>query len=136
MHPSTFPIGPGTVHFFDLTQHTGISKNTIKSRHYVAVVMNARLLSRNGHNTVVCVPMTSFQPEHWNNTTGKTRLFYHHLLEAQRYPDLDHDTIVKCEQVFTINREYFNGNYKFSLQKGDLSEIRKKIAGVIGVGGV
>ena len=137
MHPSTVPIGPGSVHFFDLTNHTGISKHTIKDPHFVTVVMNGRLLSRNGHQTIICVPMTSFRPEiHWDNDKGVMRSFYHHLLEARKYPILDHDTVVKCEQIFTINREYFNGNYRFPLEKDDLMEIRKKIAGVIGIGGV
>lgn len=63
-------------------------------------------------------------------------MYYHHLLEARRYPELDRDTIVKCEQIFTINREYFNGNYRFTLEKDDLAAIRQKIAGVIDIGGV
>lgn len=137
MHSSPSPIGPGSVHFFDLTAHTGVSPNTIKKAHFVAVVMNPRIVSRPRHLTIICVPMTSFRlDDHWDNDKGVMRSFYHYLLEARKYPELDHDTVVKCEQVFTINREYFNGNYRFTLEKDDLIEIRKKLAGVLGIGGV
>lgn len=127
-------IRPGSVHFLDLTEHTKPSNNTIKDRHFVVVVMSSQLTSRENHKTVVIVPVTSLYNIPWNEYRDEPALPFHHIMYKKNYPDLDHDSAVKCEQIFTINREYFNDNYIFELEKKDLQAIHQKIAGVIGFG--
>ena len=124
-------LGQGDVFFFDLTTHTGVSKHTLKGPHFVAVVMDQQKLSNERHNTIVCVPLTSAHPQLMNPEKGRPRIFSHHLISADKYPELAHDTLIKCEQIFTINREFFS-EYRFTLDAADLFEVRRRMVSVIG----
>ncbi len=121
----------GDVFFLDLTKHTGISKSTMKKPHYIAVVMNPRKLSNDNHNTIICVPMTSVNPGLWDTVKNRPRIFTHHLITPGKYPELRNDTLIKCEQIYTINREYFT-DYRFTLDSRDLKEVRKRMVSIIG----
>ncbi|GAB7015222.1 type II toxin-antitoxin system PemK/MazF family toxin [Methanogenium cariaci] len=124
-------IDEGDVFFLDLTTHTGISQNTMKDPHYIAVIMNPRKLQNTNHKTIICVPMTSARSNLWNENAGKPRVNSHHLITPAKYPELKHDTLIKCEQIYTINREYFT-DYRFTLDKQDISEVRKRMFNIIG----
>lgn len=124
-------LGEGDVFFLDLTDHTGISKSTMKDPHYIAVVMNPRKLQNNNHKTIICVPMTSVRSGLWDQANDRPRIYTHHLIRPDKYPELKNDTLIKCEQIFTINREYFS-DYRFTLDKHDLSEVRKRMVSIIG----
>lgn len=124
-------LGEGDVFFLDLTDHTGISKSTMKDPHYIAVVMNPRKLQNDNHKTIICVPMTSVSPGLWDAVNNRPRIFTHHLIKPDKYPELRNDTLIKCEQIYTINREYFT-DYKFTLNKRDLVEVRKRMVNIIG----
>jgi mRNA-degrading endonuclease toxin of MazEF toxin-antitoxin module len=118
----------GEVHYIDLTPHTSGSRYTMKSPHYVVIVSNSRILALHGVKYASCVPMTSFQMNiHWNNDKGRLKQPFHHLIEPKNYPELDNDTIIKCDQIFTIDIDHFN-NRCFTLNDTDLSEVRKRIA--------
>lgn len=121
----------GDVFFLDLTDHTGISQNTMKNPHYIAVIMNSRKLNNNKHKTIICVPMTSAHPQLWDAVNKRPRYNSHHLITPAKYPELKHDTLIKCEQIYTINREYFT-DYRFTLDKEDLSEVRRRMVNMIG----
>ena len=56
----------GDVFFPDLTDHTGISKNTMKNLHYIAIIMSSCKLNNNDHKTIICVPMTSAHSQLWD----------------------------------------------------------------------
>lgn len=121
----------GDVFFLDLTNHTGISKSTMKDPHYIAVVMNPRKLLNDNHKTIICVPMTSVNQELWDAAKNRPRIFTHHLIEPKKYPELRNDTLIKCEQIYTINREYFT-DYRFTLDSRDLKEVRRRMVSIIG----
>jgi len=121
----------GDVFFLNLTKHTGVSRNTMKDPHYIAVIMNKRKLENYNHKTIICVPMTSVQPQLWDETNNRPRLQSHHLITTEKYPELTNNTLVKCEQIYTINREYFT-DHRFTLDKQDIYEVRKRMINVIG----
>lgn len=121
----------GDVFFLDLTGHTGISQSTMKDSHYIAVIMNPRKLQNNSHKTIICVPMTSVSSGLWDLENNRPRIYTHHLIRPDRYPKLKNDTLIKCEQIYTINREYFT-DYRFTLEKSDLIEVRRRMASIIG----
>ena len=131
MMPDKRNLGEGDVFFLDLTQHTGISKNTMKDLHYIAVVMNPRKLLNNNHSTIVCVPMTSLKPNLWDEDNNRPRIYSHYLIKPEKYPELRNNTLIKCEQIYTINREYFS-DYRFTLERHDLQEVRKRMVNIIG----
>ncbi len=121
----------GDVFFLDLTDHTGISQNTMKDPHYIAVIMNQRKLGNNNHKTIICVPMTSAHPNLWDAVKNRPHYNSHYLITPAKYPALKHDTLIKCEHIYTINREHFT-DYRFTLDKHDLSEVRRRMINMIG----
>jgi len=129
-HPN---LEEGDVFFLDLTGHTGKSANTIKGPHYLSVVMNPRKLSNPGHKTIICVPMTSLQENLWDAENRRPKMQSHHWISYKKYPKLEHDTIIKCEQIYTINREFFT-DYRFTLDTTDLTEVRRRMVNIIGYG--
>jgi len=123
----------GDVFFLNLTDHTGKSANTMKDPHRVVIVMNQRKLDTPGHKTIICVPVTSIGPALWDAVHQRPRVQSHHCLSARKYRELCHDSLVKCEQIYTINREFFT-DYRFTLDKPDLREIRVRMINIIGYG--
>lgn len=123
----------GDVFFLDLTDHTGISANTMKGLHRIAVVMSPRKLSNPNHKTIVCVPIESAHPNLWDTVNNRPRLPFHHCLAASKYHELRHDSLAKCEQIYTLNREFFT-DYRFTIDATDLWEIRRRMVGIIGLG--
>lgn len=124
-------LNEGEVYFFDLTDHTGISANTLKDPHFVAVIMNQKKLTNLNHKTIVCVPMTSKSPTLWDEANDRPRLYSHYSITPEKYRQLSHDTLIKCEQIYTINREFFT-DYRFTLDKSDLMEVRRRMVHIIG----
>jgi len=124
-------INAGAVHFIDLTPHTDPSRNTLKGPHYVTIVMNNRFCSSTSYNTAICIPCTSMRPDLWNNRECRLKFGQHHLLYPKDYPGLRNETVVKCDQIFTINKEYLS-NFQFFLSEDDLKEIRAKTAFCLG----
>lgn len=124
-------LGEGDVFFLDLTGHTGISESTMKDPHYIAVVMNPGKLLNENHRTIICVPMTSVKAKMWDEVKKRPRIYSHYLIEPEKYPELKNNTLIKCEQIYTINREYFS-DYRFTLDKHDLHEVRKRMINIIG----
>ena len=123
----------GDVFFLDLTDHTGISANTMKGPHRIAVVMNPRKLSNPNHKTIVCVPIESARQNLWDAVNNRPRLQSHYCLAANKYHELHHDSLAKCEQIYTLNREYFQ-DYRFTIDAPDLREIRRRMVNIIGFG--
>lgn len=132
MTPHT-DLQEGDVFFLDLSQHTGISANTVKEPHFITVVMHPNKLANPNHKTIICVPMTSLKDKTnlWDYENNRPRLFFHHCIHPAKYPGLHYDTLVKCEQIFTINREYFT-DYRFTLDNEDLHEVRRRMINIIG----
>jgi len=95
-------LSEGDVFFLDLTKHIGVSRNTMKNPHYIAVIMNPRKLENNNHKTIVCVPMTSVQAQLWDETCNRPRIQSHHHITPEKYSELTNNTLVKCEQIYTI----------------------------------
>ncbi|MFZ1128921.1 type II toxin-antitoxin system PemK/MazF family toxin [Methanoregula sp.] len=123
----------GDVFFLDLTDHTGISTNTMKGPHRIAVVMNPRKLANPGHKTIVCVPIESAHTNLWDSMNNRPRLQSHHCLASRKYAELQHDSLAKCEQIYTLNREFFT-DYRFTIDAIDLKEIRRRMVNIIGYG--
>jgi|GEM_PF-2547723 len=122
----------GQVYFIDLSDHRGISQRTMKDPHYVTIITNNRFLSSPNVPYAICVPMTSFDLDsHWDKSKERLKFNFHHLIYKKKYPLLERDTIIKCDQIFTIDREYFN-NYQFCLDEADITEVRKRVAFVLG----
>ena len=97
----------GDVFFLNLTDHTGISANTMKGPHRIAIVMNPRKLANHGHKTIVCVPIESAHTGLWDSVNNRPRIQSHHCPSARKYQELHHDSLAKCEQIYTLNREFF-----------------------------
>ena len=123
----------GDVFFLDLTDHTGVSANTMKGPHRIAVVMNPRKLENPGHKTIVCVPIESAHAQLWDAVNQRPRIQSHHLLSARKYQELQHDSLAKCEQIYTLNREFFT-DHRFTMDAIDLKEIRRRMVNIIGFG--
>ena len=123
----------GDVFFLDLTDHTGISSNTMKEPHRIVIVMNPRKLSNTNHKTIICVPIESIRQTLWDAANNRPRIQSHYCISAGKYPELHHDSLIKCEQIYTINREYFT-DYRFTLDTRDLKEIRVRMVYIIGYG--
>jgi uncharacterized protein YifN (PemK superfamily) len=123
----------GDVFFLDLTGHTGKSVNTMKAPHRIVIVMNQRKLDNPGHKTIVCVPVTSVGPTLWDTANRRPRVQSHHCISAGKYHELEHDSLVKCEHIYTINREFFT-DYRFTLDDQDLREVRVRMVNIIGYG--
>jgi len=123
----------GDVFFLDLTDHTGKSVNTIKEPHRIIIIMNQRKLDNPGHKTIICVPIESVRLTLWDTLNNRPRIHSHHCIYARKYPELSHDSLAKCEQIYTINREYFT-DYRFTLDNLDLKEIRVRMVNIIGYG--
>jgi hypothetical protein len=123
----------GDVFFLDLTDHTGKSANTMKGPHRIAVVMNPRKLENPNHKTIVCVPIESAYPHLWDAENNRPRIQSHHCLAARKYQELHHDSLAKCEQIYTLNREFFI-DYRFTIDAIDLKEIRRRMVNIIGYG--
>ena len=103
----------------------------MKNPHYIAVIMNPRKLQNTKHKTIICVPMTSARANLWDTTNNRPRINSHYLITPAKYPELRNDTLIKCEQIYTINREYFT-DFRFALDVQDISEVRKRMFSVIG----
>jgi hypothetical protein len=123
----------GDVFFLNLSDHTGISANTMKGPHRIAIIMNPRKLAKPNHKTIVCVPIESVHAGLWDAGNQRPRLQSHHCLAARKYQELDHDSLVKCEQIYTLNREFFT-DYRFTIDAIDLQEIRRRMVNIIGFG--
>jgi len=126
-------LGEGDVFFLDLTDHTGKSENTMKGPHRIAVVTNPRKLSNPRHKTIVCVPIGSVYPALWDDVNQRPRIQSHYCLTARKYQELHHDSLAKCEQIYTLNREFFT-DYRFTIDAIDLKEIRRRMVNIIGFG--
>lgn len=125
------PINTGEVHCINHTLHTGTSKNTLKSWHYGVVITNNGLLSRVGYPLVSFIPMTSMKMKYWNNEEGHVRYKYHHIITPKKYTILKNETVILCDQIFTCDYDCLQ-DAKFSLDKLDLIEIRKRVSYVLG----
>jgi len=123
----------GDVFFLDLSDHTGISENTMKGPHRIAIVMNPRKLANPNHKTIICVPIESAHAGLWDAVNQRPRIQSHHCLAARKYQKLDRDSLAKCEQIYTLNREFFM-DYRFTLDALDLKEIRRRMVNIIGFG--
>lgn len=122
----------GAVHFIDLTDHTSPSSLTIKDVHPVIIIQATYKFGDNCRNMIV-VPCTSFNPDrHWNASKQRLKYFNHYLLRASKYSKLKNDTIVKCEQIYTLDRVYFD-NYSFTIDNEDLKGIIRRIIWVFGL---
>lgn len=132
---SNHSIKSGNVYYLNLSDHSGSSKKVMKDPHFVTIISNDRLLSNPRIPYAICVPMTSFKMDiHWDNIKGRLRYgYFHHLIEKSKYPSLESDTIIKCDQIFTIDSELYT-NFRFSLEKDDIEIIRRKIAFILGYG--
>jgi len=129
-----FPnLKEGDVFFLDLSDHMGISQNTIKDPHFIVVVMHARKLENQNHKTIICVPLTSVQSGLWDAANNRPRMQSHHCISKKKYSALRNDTFIKCEQIYTINREFFT-DYRFTLDAQDLKEVRMRMINIIGYG--
>ena len=129
-----FPnLKEGDVFFLDLTKHTGISQNTIKDPHFIVVVMHPKKLENQNHKTIICVPLTSVQSHLWDVINSRPRMQSHHCISSKKYSVLRNDTLIKCEQIYTINREFFT-DYRFTLDAQDLKEVRMRMFNIIGYG--
>jgi len=95
--------------------------------------MNQRKLDNPGHKTIVCVPITSVGPTLWDTVNQRPRIQSHHCISPGKYRELSHDSLVKCEHIYTINREFFT-DYRFTLDDQDLREIRVRMVNIIGYG--
>ncbi len=123
----------GDVFFLDLSDHTGISENTMKGPHRIAIVMNPRKLANLNYKTIVCVPIESAHATLWDSVNNRPRVQSHHCLAAWKYQELHHDSLAKCEQIYTLNREFFT-DYRFTIDAIDLKEIRRRMVNIIGFG--
>jgi hypothetical protein len=121
----------GDVFFLDLTGHTGKSENTLKDPQWIVIVMNQRKLDNFGHKTIVCVPITSVGPTLWDTVNHRPRIQSHYCISAAKYHELHNDSLVKCEHIYTINREFFT-DYRFTLDDLDLKEVRVRMVNIIG----
>lgn len=129
-----FPnLKEGDVFFLDLTKHTGISQNTIKDPHFIVIVMHPRKLENPNHKTIICVPLTSVQSGLWDAAKNRPRMQSHHCISSKKYSTLRNDTVIKCEQIYTINRDFFT-DYRFTLDAQDLKEVRMRMINIIGYG--
>lgn len=121
----------GEVYFMDLTPHTLPSKTTMKNDHRVIIIQNDKLFP-NTYPNIIVIPTTSFNPEnHWDFEYNRLKYLTHHLLKKDRYNNLKNDTIVKCEQIFTIEKQFLD-RYLFTLNNEDMEEILKRVALIIG----
>ena len=122
----------GDVFFIDLTPHTLPSQSTMKDFHPV-VIVQSDIFSHNYPNTIV-VPCKSFNPEkHWDYQNKRLKYIFHYLLLKEKYTYLKNNTVVKCEQIFTISKDYLKPeNYWFTLYKDDMIEILRRMSLVIG----
>jgi mRNA-degrading endonuclease toxin of MazEF toxin-antitoxin module len=129
-----FPnLKAGDVFLLNLTEHTGVSQNTIKKPHFVVIVMHPKKLENQNHKTIICVPMTSVHAGLWDFMHNRPRIQSHHCIAPGKYPKLRHDTLIKCEQIYTINREFFT-DYHFTLDAHDLKDVRMRMFNIIGYG--
>ena len=129
-----FPdLREGDVFFLDLTDHTGKSANTMKDPHRIVIVMNQRKLDNPAHKTIICVPIESNRATLWDAVNNRPRIHSHHCISATKYHELSHDSLAKCEQIYTINREFFT-DYRFTLDSLDLKEVRIRMVNIIGYG--
>ena len=95
--------------------------------------MNQRKLDNPGHKTIVCVPVTSVGPTLWDSAKNRPRIQSHDGISPGKYRELSHDSLVNCEHIYTINREFFT-DYRFTLDEKDLEEIRIRMINIIGYG--
>jgi len=119
----------GDVFFLNLTPHTSPSMLTMKKAHRVVVIQRT---FRNPPKRVIVVPCESFRKKHWNEKNRRMKYFVDYLLKSSKYPKLDHDTIVDCSQIFTIDSTFLT-DYRFTLKREDIKEIQKRIAYIIGM---
>ena len=75
--------------------------------------------------------MTSVKPQLWDETYNRPRIQSHYLISPDKYPELRNDTLIKCEHIYTIGREYFT-DYRFTLDEQDIHEVRKRMINIIG----
>ena len=121
----------GEVYWLDLTKHTSPSKSTMKSSHPVVVIQNEKLFS-NKYDNVIVLPATSFRKnKHWDEDTQNLEYTFHYLLKTDSYPKLRNDTVIKCEQIFTISSKFFTEPL-FTLRNDDMRNILMKVALVLG----
>ena len=115
----------GNVCSLDLNWVTGHSQNLMKNIHMV-VILQATFLK--GSPLRICVPLISYDP-------SKSLLDTHYVLKSVDYDFLEKDTIVKTEQLITINwQDYLaDQNYLGSINKTDLMEIVKCAANALGI---
>lgn len=123
----------GDVYWIDLTPHTNPSQHTIKGNHPVVVIQSSLTFPRPYPNVIV-LPCTSFDPKtHWDNLNQRLKYKTHFLLQKSKYSKLKNDTIVKCEQIFTIGKHYLqSGTYWFTIDINDMREILKRVTMAIG----
>ena len=95
--------------------------------------MNQRKLDNPGHKTIVCVPITSIGPTLWDTEKNRPRVQSHFRISSGKYHELSYDSLVKCEHIYTINREFFT-DYRFTLDEEDLKEVRVRMVNIIGYG--
>ncbi|WP_129408100.1 type II toxin-antitoxin system PemK/MazF family toxin [Marinitoga lauensis] len=103
----------------------------MKNDHRVIIVQDDKIFSASYSNIIV-IPTTSFEPKkHWDSQNNRLKYVTHHLLHKSQYSELKRDTIVKCEQLFTIEKRFLD-RYLFTLNNDDMEEILKRIALVLG----
>jgi mRNA-degrading endonuclease toxin of MazEF toxin-antitoxin module len=127
------PLHVGDVFYLDLTPHTSPSQSTMKKPHCVVIIMNPGKVANEAHRTINIVPLTSVKPQLWDAVNNRPRIFTHIAIEPQTYPRLTKRTLIKCEQIFTIDRDYFT-DLRFQLSKADILKVREKMAYTIGFG--
>ncbi len=121
----------GEVYWLDLTQHTYPSSSTMKRRHPVVVIQNEHCFSRKYQN-VILVPGTTYDAKkYWDFSSASLKHPFHCLLSSSNYSKLAHDTLIKCEQIFTVSSSYLQ-SFMFNLTDNDMREILKRIALVLG----
>jgi len=121
----------GDIYAVNFNWFTSHSEHLVKGVHLLLVLQTPEL---NKSPLRVCVPLTSLKEKHLN-TEGKLKYPMHYLLRKDDYSFLEKDTIVKCEQIITIEWRKFlpDQNYCGTIKRGDLLEITMKMAKVIGI---
>ena len=119
----------GDVYYVDLTPITAHSDHLMKKPHMVLVVQSKVL----DHSPLrICVPLTSAKPNHFTKD-GKLKFPTHYLLRKKHYDFLKVDTVVKCEQLITLEWKKYLTKYLGTIDKGALQEIVMRISIAVGM---
>jgi mRNA-degrading endonuclease toxin of MazEF toxin-antitoxin module len=125
-------LNTGDVYKLDIGGKTLTGTYTVKYHHCYVIITNNALISQYNHPIVNCVPVTSLNyDKHWDNNKACPKFFFHYPLYKKKYDVLERDSIVMCEHLYTLDRIDFQ-DYKFTVDKIDVDNIRQKIARVLG----